>query len=157
MQSFYTIEKEESTLMKSFMAKPGQVEQKWLLVDADGAVLGRIATKLAMILMGKNKPTYTPHVDMGDYVVVVNAEKVQLTGTKAETKTYESYSGYPGGHRYTPYAKVMAHKPERVIETAVRKMLPKTQMGRKALSRLKVFCGPKHEHQAQQPQNVQVF
>ncbi len=157
MQGFYTIEKEESTLMKSFMAKPGQVEQKWLLVDADGAVLGRIATKLAMILMGKNKPTYTPHVDMGDYVVVVNAEKVQLTGTKAETKTYESYSGYPGGHRYTSYAKVMARKPERIIETAVRKMLPKTQMGRKALSRLKVFCGPEHEHQAQQPQKVQLF
>jgi len=157
MQSFYTIEKEESTLMKSFMAKTGQVEQKWLLVDAQDAVLGRIASKLAMILMGKNKPTYTPHVDMGDYVVVVNADKVRLTGTKAETKTYESYSGYPGGHRYTSFAKMMERKPEKVIEVAVRKMLPKTQMGRKALSRLKIFRGPEHEHQAQQPQKVELF
>ncbi len=157
MQSFYTIEKEESTLMKSFMAKTGQVEQKWLLVDAQDAVLGRIASKLAMILMGKNKPTYTPHVDMGDFVVVVNADKVRLTGTKAESKTYETYSRYPGGHRYISYAKMMERKPERVIETAVRKMLPKTQMGRKALSRLKIFCGPEHEHQAQQPQKVELF
>jgi len=157
MQSFYTVEKEESTLMKSFMAKAGQVEQKWLLVDADGAVLGRVASKLAMILMGKNKPTYTPHVDMGDYVVVVNADKVRLTGTKAEFKTYESYSGYPGGHRYTKYAQMMERNPGRILETAVRKMLPKTQMGRKALSRLKIFCGPEHEHQAQQPQKVELF
>lgn len=157
MQSFYTVEKEESTLMKSFMAKAGQVEQKWLLVDADGAVLGRIASKLAMILMGKNKPAYTPHVNMGDYVVVVNADKVRLTGNKAESKTYETYSGYPGGHKYISYARMMEQKPEKVIETAVRKMLPKTQMGRKALSRLKVFSGPKHEHQAQRPQKVELF
>jgi len=157
MQGFYTIEKEESTLMKSFLAKAGQVEQKWLLVDADGAVLGRIASKLAMVLMGKTKPTYTPHVDMGDFVVVVNAEKVRLTGTKADFKTYESYSGYPGGHKYTSYAQMMERKPEKIIELAVRKMLPKTQMGRKALSRLKIFRGPEHEHQAQQPQKVQLF
>ena len=157
MQGFYTIEKEESTLMKSFLAKAGQVEQKWLLVDADGAVLGRIASKLAMVLMGKTKPTYTPHVDMGDFVVVVNAEKIRLTGTKADFKTYESYSGYPGGHKYTSYAQMMERKPEKVIELAVRRMLPKTQMGRKALSRLKIFCGPEHQHQAQQPQKVQLF
>jgi large subunit ribosomal protein L13 len=139
------------------MAKKDQVEQKWLLVDADGAVLGRMATRLATILMGKNKPTYTPHVDMGDFVVVVNAEKVQLTGTKADFKTYESYSGYLGGHKYTKYAQMMERKPEKIIESAVRRMLPKTQMGRKALSRLKIFCGPEHQHQAQQPQKVQLF
>jgi len=143
--------------MKCFMAKNDQVEHKWLLVDADGAVLGRIATKLAMILMGKNKPTYTPHVDMGDFVVVVNAEKIRLTGNKAEVKTYESYSGYPGGHKYTSYAKMMERKPEKVLELAVRRMLPKTQMGRKALDKLKIYAGAEHEHQAQQPQKVQLF
>ena len=143
--------------MKSFMAKKDQVEQKWLLVDADGAVLGRMAARLAMVLMGKTKPTYTPHVDMGDFVVVVNAEKIRLTGSKAQTKTYESYSGYPGGHKYTSYEKMMERKPERVIELAVRSMLPKTQMGKRALKRLKVFRGPEHEHQAQQPQKVQLF
>ncbi|NLH43340.1 MAG: 50S ribosomal protein L13 [Planctomycetes bacterium] len=143
--------------MKCFMARNDQVEHKWLLVDADGAVLGRMATKLAMILMGKNKPTYTPHVDMGDFVVVVNAEKIRLTGNKAQVKTYESYSGYPGGHKYTSFAKMMERKPERILELAVRRMLPKTQMGRKALSKLKIYSGPEHEHQAQQPQKVQLF
>jgi len=116
-----------------------------------------MATKLAMILMGKNKPTYTPHVDMGDFVVVVNAEKIRLTGNKAEVKTYESYSGYPGGHKYTSYAKMLERKPEKILELAVRRMLPKTQMGRKALSKLKIYSGSEHEHQAQQPQKVQLF
>jgi large subunit ribosomal protein L13 len=139
------------------MAKNDQVEHKWLLVDADGAVLGRIASKLAMILMGKTKPTYTPHVDMGDFVVVVNAEKIRLTGNKAEVKTYESYSGYPGGHKYTSYAKMMERKPEKILELAVRRMLPKTQMGRRALDKLKIYAGAEHEHQAQQPQKVQLF
>jgi large subunit ribosomal protein L13 len=143
--------------MKSFMAKEGQVEHKWLLVDAEGAVLGRMASKVAMMLMGKTKPTYTPHVDMGDFVVVVNADKIRLTGNKAEQKSYDWYTGYPGGHKYASFAKMMNEKPERVIEMAVRKMLPKTQMGRKALSKLKVFRGPAHEHQAQQPQKVQLF
>lgn len=143
--------------MKCFMAKNDQVEHKWLLVDAEGAVLGRIASKLAMILMGKNKPTYTPHVDMGDFVVVVNAEKIRLTGNKAEVKTYESYSGYPGGHKYTSYAKMLERKPEKILELAVRRMLPKTQMGRKALSKLKIYSGAEHENQAQQPQKVQLF
>lgn len=143
--------------MKCYMAKNNQVEQKWLLVDADGAVLGRIASKLAMILMGKNKPTYTPHVDVGDYVVVVNAEKIRLTGAKAEVKTYESYSGYPGGHKYTSYAKMLERKPEKILELAVRRMLPKSQMGRKALDKLKIYAGAEHQHQAQQPQKVQLF
>jgi len=143
--------------MKSFMAKKDQVEQKWLLVDADGAILGRMAARLATVLMGKNKPTYTPHVDMGDYIVVVNADKIRLTGNKAEQKVYNWYTGYPGGHKYVTFARMMERKPEKVIEMAVRKMLPKTQMGRRALKRLKVFRGPEHEHQAQQPQKVQLF
>jgi len=143
--------------MKSFMAKPDQVEHKWLLVDADGAVLGRLAAKLATLLMGKNKPTWTPHVDMGDFIVVVNAEKVRLTGSKAETKTYNWYTRYPGGHKYASYAQMLDRKPEEIIGIAVRKMLPKTQMGKRALKKLKVYRGPEHEHQAQQPQKVQLF
>lgn len=142
---------------KSYMAKAGQVEQKWLLVDADGAVLGRMATRIATILMGKNKPTYTPHADVGDYVVVVNAEKIKLTGKKAEQKVYDSYSRYPGGHKYTSFAHMMEKKPEWVIKTAVRKMLPKNYMGARYLKKLKVFRGPEHEHQAQKPQKIELF
>jgi large subunit ribosomal protein L13 len=139
------------------MAKKDQVEQKWLLVDAEGAILGRMAAEIATILMGKNKPTYTPHVDVGDYVVVVNADKIRLTGTKAETKTYNWYTRYPGGHKYLSFAKAMEKKPEWVVEAAVRKMLPKTQKGRRALKKLKVFRGPEHEHHAQKPQKVELF
>ena len=142
---------------KSYMAKKDQVPQRWLLVDADGAVLGRLAAKIAVRLMGKDKPTWTPHVDCGDFVVVVNADKIRLTGDKAETKTYNSYSRYPGNHKYTSFARAMEKKPEWVVETAVRKMLPKTQMGRKALSKLKVFRGPEHEHQAQRPEKIELF
>jgi large subunit ribosomal protein L13 len=144
-------------LMKSFMAKEDQVQHKWLLVDADGAILGRLASKLAVMLMGKDKPTWTPHVDVGAFIVVINADKIRLTGTKAEVKTYNSYSRYPGGHKYVSFAKAMEKKPEWVIETAVRKMLPKTQMGKKALKKLKVFRGPEHEHQAQQPEKIELF
>ncbi len=143
--------------MKTYMARKDQVEQKWLLVDAEGAVLGRMATRIARILMGKNKPTYTPHVDVGDYVVVVNAEKIKLTGNKAEQKVYDWYTGYPGGHKYASFAQMMARKPEFVIETAVRKMLPKNQMGRRALKKLKVYRGPQHEHHAQRPEKVELF
>lgn len=143
--------------MKSYMARKDQVEQKWLLVDADGAVLGRMATRIARILMGKNKPTYTPHVDVGDYVVVVNAEKIKLTGNKAEQKVYDWYTGYPGGHKYASFAQMIARRPEFVIETAVRKMLPKNQMGRRALKKLKVYRGPQHEHHAQRPEKVELF
>ena len=149
--------KEESMPMKSFMAKEDQVQHKWLLVDADGAILGRMAAKLAVMLMGKDKPTWTPHVDVGAYIVVINADKIKLTGTKADVKTYDSYSRYPSGHKYLSFAHAMAKKPEWVIETAVRKMLPKTQMGKRALQKLKVFRGPKHEHQAQQPEKVELF
>jgi len=143
--------------MKSFMAKKNEVSQKWLLVDADGAVLGRMAAKIAPILMGKNKPEYTPHVDVGDYVIVVNAEKIHVTGKKAEQKQYDYYTHYPGGHKYVSFAELMAHKPEKVVELAVRRMLPKNKLGRKMLKKLKVYRGPDHPHQAQRPQKVELF
>jgi large subunit ribosomal protein L13 len=143
--------------MKSFLAKKGEVEKKWVLVDADGAILGRMAAKIAPILMGKNKPTYTPHVDVGDYVVVVNAEKIRVTGKKAEQKEYDYYTHYPGGHKYVSFADMMAKKPEKVVELAVRRMLPKNRLGRKMLKKLKVYRGPEHEHQAQGPEKIELF
>ncbi|MBC8218505.1 MAG: 50S ribosomal protein L13 [Planctomycetes bacterium] len=143
--------------MKSFMAKKHEVEQKWLLVDAEGAILGRMAAKIAPILMGKTKPTYTPHVDVGDYVVVVNAEKVKLSGKKAETKEYDHYTHHPGGHKYVSFADMMAKKPEKVIELAVRRMLPKNKLARQMLKKLKVYRGAEHEHQAQKPERIELF
>jgi len=143
--------------MKSFMANKDQVEQKWLLVDADGATLGRMAAKIAPLLMGKNKPTYTPHVDTGDYVIVVNAEKVKVTGKKAQTKEYDYYTHHPGGHKFVSFAEMMARKPERVVELAVRRMLPKNRMGRKMFKKLKVYRGPEHEQQAQRPEKIELF
>jgi large subunit ribosomal protein L13 len=147
----------ESFSMKSFMAKKNEVEQKWLLVDANGAILGRMAAKIAPILMGKTKPTYTPHVDTGDYVIVVNAGKIMLTGKKAQTKEYDYYTHHPGGHKYVSFADMLAKKPEKVIELAVRRMLPKNRLGRKMLKKLKVYGGPEHEHQAQKPEKIELF
>jgi large subunit ribosomal protein L13 len=143
--------------MKSFMAKKGQLESKWVLVDADGAVLGRMASKIAPILMGKTKPTYTPHVDTGDYVVVVNADKVRVTGKKAQDKEYDHYTHFAGGHKFVSFADMMAKKPEKVIELAVRRMLPKSKLGKKMLKKLKVYRGPEHEHQAQKPEKIELF
>jgi large subunit ribosomal protein L13 len=142
--------------MKSFMAKKDECEGRWLLVDADNAVLGRMAAKIAPILMGKTKPTYTPHVDTGDYVIVVNAEKIRLTGKKAQQKEYDYYTGYPGGHKYVSFAEMMAKKPEKVVELAVRRMLPKNKLGRKMLKKLKIYRGPDHEHQAQKPEKLEL-
>jgi len=148
---------DESFSMKSFMAKKNEVEQKWLLVDAEGAILGRMAAKIAPILMGKTKPTYTPHVDTGDYVIVVNAGKIMLTGKKAQMKEYDYYTHHPGGHKYVSFADMMAKKPEKVIELAVRRMLPKNRLGRQMLKKLKVYGGPEHEHQAQKPEKIELF
>ena len=142
--------------MKSFMAKKEQVEPRWLLVDADSEVLGRLASKVAVILMGKNKPTYTPHVDTGDYVVVVNAEKVKVSGKKADAKQYDYYTHFPGGHKFVSFRDMMAKKPEKVFELAVRRMLPKTVLGRKMLKKLKVYRGPEHKHAAQNPEKVEL-
>jgi large subunit ribosomal protein L13 len=147
----------QSLSMKSFIAKKNQVEQKWLLVDADGATLGRMAAKIAPILMGKAKPTYTPHVDVGDYVIVVNAEKVKVTGKKDEQKQYDYYTHYPGGHKFVSFADMMARKPEKVVELAVRRMLPKNKLGRKMLKKLKVYRGPEHGQQAQKPEKIELF
>lgn len=143
--------------MKSFVAKENQVEQKWLLVDAEGAILGRMAAKIAPILMGKTKPTYTPHIDTGDYVIVVNAEKIRVTGKKAESKEYDYYTHYPGGHKYVSFADMMARKPEKVIQMAIRRMLPKNRLARQMLKKLKVYRGPEHEHQAQRPVKIELF
>ena len=148
---------DESFSMKSFMAKKNEVEQKWLLVDAEGAILGRMAAKIAPILMGKTKPTYTPHVDTGDYVIVVNAGKIMLTGKKAQNKQYDYYTHHPGGHKYVSFADMLARKPEKVIELAVRRMLPKNRLGRQMLKKLKVYGGPEHEHQAQKPEKIELF
>jgi len=143
--------------MKSFMAKNEQVERKWVLVDADGAVLGRMAAKIAPMLMGKTKPTYTPHVDTGDFVVVVNADKIRVTGKKAQFKEYDYYTHYPGGHKYVTFADMMAKNPEKVIQLAVRRMLPKNKLGTRMIKRLKVYRGAEHEHQAQKPEKVELF
>ena len=148
---------EESFSMKSFMAKKNEVEQKWLLVDAEGAILGRMAAKIAPILMGKTKPTYTPHVDTGDYVIVVNAGKIQVTGKKAQNKEYDYYTHHPGGHKFVSFADMMAKKPEKVVELAVRRMLPKNRLGRQMLKKLKVYRGPEHEQQAQRPEKIELF
>jgi large subunit ribosomal protein L13 len=134
-------------------AKPAEVERHWYVVDATDQVLGRLATRLATVLRGKHKPSYTPHVDTGDFVVVVNAEKVRLTGRKAEQKVYHRHTGYPGGIKSTTAAKRLAGPhPERVLADAVRGMLPKNALGRKMGSKLKVYAGPEHPHAAQQPE-----
>jgi large subunit ribosomal protein L13 len=143
--------------MKTYMAKKGQAQRKWFLVDAQGAILGRMAAKIAPILMGKKEPTYTPHVDGGDYVIVVNAEKVRVTGKKAQQKEYDYYTLHPGGRRVVSFADMMVRKPEKVIELAVRRMLPKNRLGRKMYTRLKVYRGPDHQQQAQKPEKIELF
>ena len=142
--------------MKSYVAKTGKVDQKWVVVDAEGQILGRLAVKIAMILMGKTKPIYTPHVDTGDFVVVVNAEKIEVSGKKAQTKEYQHYTGYPGGQKTVSYAEMLEKRPERVIELAVRRMLPKNKLAVKMLKKLKVFRGPEHDHAAQKPEKIEV-
>ena len=137
---------------KSFMATAETVEPKWYLVDAEGRVLGRLATKIATILMGKHRPEYTPHVDTGDFVVVVNAEKFVVTGRKMQNKMYYRASGYPGGLTETPLNELLAKKPAEALSLAVKRMLPKTKLGRKMFGKLKVYAGPEHPHAAQQPE-----
>ena len=142
--------------MKCYIAKKEQVVHDWKLVDADDMILGRLACKIAPMLMGKTKPTYTPHVDTGDYVVVINAEKIRVSGNKADTKEYQSYSGYPGGQKTKSFADMMETQPEKVISEAVRRMLPKNKLGRVMLSKLKVFRGAEHTHVAQNPEKVEL-
>lgn len=155
-------------MTKTSLVKPADVRPDWQLIDADGQVVGRLAVKIATILMGKHKPIYTPHVDCGDFVVVVNAEKVRFGGrrmahkthenftNKMAKKTYDHYTGYPGGRKVITAEQLLERKPEEILLLAVRRMLPKTKMGRKMLKKLKLFRGNKHPHQAQQPQPLTV-
>lgn len=142
--------------MSTYMAKPDEVERNWYLVDASGKTLGRFATEIAQILKGKHKPTYTPHVDTGDYVIVVNADKVELTGNKWENKQYHRHSNYPGGIKSVPYEKLKERNPELIIEKAVRGMLPHNKLGEKMYKKLKVYSGSDHPHQAQQPEKLEL-
>lgn len=137
--------------MKTYSAKAGDVVRRWYVVDAEGQTLGRLATRVATVLRGKHKPQFTPHLDTGDFVVVVNAAKVHLTGSKLTTKLYRRHSGYPGGLTGIPYDKLLATKPEIAVEKAVWGMLPKGTLGRAQLKKLKVYGGPSHPHEAQQP------
>ncbi len=138
--------------MKTYMLKKAEVQNDWHVVDADGLVLGRLASKIAQIIRGKHKPTFTPHMDGGDFVVVINAEKVRLTGRKMEQKQYFRHTGYIGNEKFTPVAKMLETHPERVIEKAVFGMLPKGTLGRQVLrKKLKVYAGPRHPHEAQRP------
>ena len=137
--------------MKTYMAKPAEVERKWYVVDATDMVLGRLASQVAMVLRGKNKPTFTPNVDTGDYVIINNADKVRLTGKKLEKKYYRYHTGYIGGLKEVQYKKLMAEKPEFVVYKAVKGMLPKNAIGRTMIKKLHVYAGNEHNHQAQQP------
>lgn len=137
--------------MKTYMAKPAEVERKWYVVDATDMVLGRLASQVAMVLRGKNKPTFTPNVDTGDYVIIINADKVRLTGKKLEKKYYRYHTGYIGGLKEVQYKKLMSEKPEFVVYKAVKGMLPKNAIGRTMIKKLHVYAGNEHNHQAQQP------
>lgn len=142
--------------MKTFTAKPESVQRDWYVVDASGKTLGRLATEIALRLRGKHKPEYTPHVDTGDYIVVVNADKVAVTGNKAQDKMYYSHSGFPGGIKEINFEKLIAKKPEMVLEAAVKGMLPKGPLGRAMFRKLKVYAGAEHQHAAQQPQVLDI-
>ena len=138
--------------MQTYMANPDKIERKWYVVDAEGATLGRLASEIAKVLRGKNKPEYTPHIDTGDYVIVVNAEKVKVTGKKLQQKIYYNHSDYVGGMKETTLKEMLAKKPERVIELAVKGMLPKGPLGRSMYTKLFVYAGPEHKHEAQKPE-----
>ncbi|MCD6098229.1 50S ribosomal protein L13 [bacterium] len=142
--------------MRSYVPKVGSFRKRWYVVDASGKTLGRLATQIAKIIRGKNKPIYTPHLDTGDYVIVVNAEKVALTGKKWDKKEYRWYTGYPGGLKRLTYRQLLARHPERIIEHAVRGMLPKNRLGRKLARHLFVYRGKKHPHQAQKPEKIEI-
>ena len=140
--------------MKTFMASPATIDRKWYVVDAEGKTLGRLASEVAKVLRGKNKPIYTPHIDCGDYVIVTNASKIKVTGKKLEQKIYYNHSDYVGGMKETTLKEMMAKKPEKVIELAVKGMLPKGPLGRNMYKKLFVYAGPEHKHEAQKPETL---
>lgn len=140
--------------MSTYTPKPGEVERAWHTIDGTDQVLGRLAARISIILQGKNKPTYTPHVDTGDFVIVLNADKIKVTGRKADVLEYETYSRYPGGRHTYSYKRMKELHPERVLQIAVKRMLPKNKLGRGMLTKLKIFKGDKHPHSAQQPKEL---
>ena len=142
--------------MKTYTVKGSEIERSWWVVDAENRVLGRLASKVARILRGKHKPTYSPHLDVGDHVIVVNAEKIRLTGNKEETKRYFRHSGYMGGEKMIPFKRMRERRPERVIERAVKGMLPRGPLGRQMATKLRVYAGPEHPHEAQQPEPLEL-
>jgi large subunit ribosomal protein L13 len=142
--------------MKSYMARPLEVERKWYVIDAEGKTLGRLASEIARVLRGKNKPQYTPHVDVGDFVIVVNADRVVVTGKKAEQKVYRRHSGYPGGMKEASYERMLARRPEEILRKAAYGMMPKTRLARQQFGKLKIYAGPEHPHAAQNPQQYEV-
>ncbi len=142
--------------MGTFSAKPTDIKQDWYIVDAEDIVLGRLASQVAQILRGKHKPIFTPHMDTGDFIIIINAEKVRLTGKKAEAKTYFRHTGYPGGQRTTSYRELLEKHPERIIQKAVKGMIPHNRLGRKIMKKLKVYAGTEHPHEAQQPKPLEI-
>ena len=143
-------------MIKTFIAKKEDVQRDWYVIDATDKVLGRMASRIAMILQGKTKPIYTPHVDTGDFVIVTNAAKIKLTGNKMNEKVYYTHSGYPGGFKEIPIKKWMEKHPDRIVTLAVKRMLPKTKLGSAMLKKLKVYAGPDHSHEAQQPKTLEI-
>jgi large subunit ribosomal protein L13 len=142
--------------MSTFMAKKGEIEQGWFVVDATDKVVGRLAVKIADVLRGKHRPLYTPHVDTGEFVIVINAAKMKFSGNKLDSKTYQAYSHYPGGHKIISARDLMGRRPERVLELAVRRMVPRNKLGRLQMTKLKIYAGPNHPHQAQQPRELPI-
>jgi large subunit ribosomal protein L13 len=142
--------------MSTFMAKAETFKPRWLVIDAADKVVGRLAVQIATILRGKHRPEYTPHVDTGDFVIVVNAEKVRFTGNKWDSKSYQSYSHYPGGQKVVTAREVLASRPERILLEAVKRMVPRNRLGRQQMTKLKIYKGPSHPHQAQQPQELKL-
>lgn len=142
--------------MKSYVAKPLEVERKWYVIDADGQTLGRLASEVASILRGKHKPTYTPHVDTGDFVIVVNADKIKVTGKKMDQKMYRWHTGYVGSLKERTFREMNQRRPERIVELAVKGMLPHNALGRQMYRKLKVYAGPEHNHEAQQPETLEL-
>ncbi|KHE93370.1 MAG: 50S ribosomal protein L13 [Candidatus Scalindua rubra] len=143
-------------MIKTYIAKKEDIQRDWYVIDATDKVLGRMASRIAMILQGKIKPIYTPHVDTGDFVIVTNAEKIKLTGNKMNEKVYYTHSGYPGGFKEHPIKKWMEKHPDRIVNLAVKRMLPKTKLGSAMLKKLKVYAGPDHSHEAQQPKTLEI-
>ncbi len=154
MRRLTTVEK--APKLRTFTPKPGDIEKKWYVIDATDVVLGRLASQAAVLLRGKHKPTFAPHVDTGDFVIIVNAEKIALTGEKAEKTMHYRHSGYPGGLRAVNTAEMLSKRPERLVEKAIAGMLPKNTLGRTQLKKLKVYAGPNHPHAAQQPESFEI-